>query len=373
MALLVFAGSAMLPAQEQPQSSKPEEVIPLGPGYITKGYKTIVNGQVVKTTDGQEFAAPTMPAPNAPAAPTSSDAMVVTIIEGAVVDPQTLQPVTNLPAEVDLIPLGLRKLNTESGETLAPFFRVVDKNAPAQPVKPASQHPASMGPEGAPDFSALIESAEKDGDAEPSNEVAESVAETEPEELEEDSGGFFDFLFGEDEPEEGDRVVELDKPLTSEEMAALQNNEEFQDYLRKSSNTSRNFYSSKGRGGARNAPPKPPTEITIEEFDPEEWEVEGPTPPTPNIAIGKLVSVSADREIAVCWLQTRYLRPDRPMITRNYEMQMTGVLLPSGEQAGRAAGFWIADGAPNPGDEVIVPGPDYAMVVAPWINAPEED
>lgn len=370
--LFLSAATMLCAQQDQPKSTQPEEVVPVGPGYITRGYKTIVNGQVVQTTDGQVVqteAAPPPPSQTPQTTPTGDWPQVVTIIDGQVVDPETREPVTNLPAEVELIPLGLRKVQTDviaGGETnssasVAPFFRVVAKNAKPSSPPANNQHPASMGPEGGPDFTELIESAESSED--------ESPPEPKTEETEEESGGFFDFLFGEEEPEpeEGKRVIDLEGPLTQEEMAMLQNDPQFQDYLEKRSSTSRHFYSSKGRGGGgRNTTPELPKRIIVEEFKPEEWEVEGPTPPTPNIAIGKLVSVDLKREIAVCWLQTRYLRPDRVMITRNYELETTGIIIPSGEQDGRSAGFWIAQGNPMPGDEVIVPGPDYAPMVERW-------
>lgn len=354
----------------------------MGPGYITRGYKTIVNGQVVQTTDGQVVQPQAVSPTPAPAAPPSSPPVgdwpqVVTIIEGVVVDPNTGQEVTNLPAEVELIPLGLRKIKSDliaggdvtTSETMAPYFRVLAKNAPAP--QPENAHPASMESEAGPDFSGLIASAESeessgDESAEPAEEPTTKA----------EGGGFFDFLFGgsdsEPEPkvEDGKRVIDLEGPLTDEEIAMVQNDPQFQNFLREKSNTSRNFYASKGRGGARNATPELPQKLIVEEFVPEDWDVEGPTPPTPNIAIGKLVSVNAERQIAVCWLQTRYLRPNTPMVTRNYEMQTTGVIIPSGEQDGRSAGFWIAEGQPMPGDEVIVPGPEYASMVQRWQPQP---
>ncbi len=390
LALLVFSSAPGLPAQQQqPVSTQPEEIIPVGPGYITKGYKTIVNGQVVQTTDGvvqdrsmignasnQAQPIPPQPTPPKPASAGDDTALVVTIIDGVVVDPETRKPVENLPPEVELIPLGLRKIQTDvingdqvsSSKTLLPFFKVVAKGGAPAPAAaptppPSNQHPASMSPEGGPDFTTLIAASES---PEP-----DTPPEAEPKE--DQGGGFFDFLFGpsEEEPADGKIVLNLDGPLSNEEMAALQQTPEFQEYLRKQLNRSRNFYSSKGRGvSSRNEPPKLPTKIKVEQFNPEEWEVEGPTPPTPNMAIGKLVSVSAERQIAVCWLQTRYLRPNSPMITRNYEMETTGVLVPSGQQEGRSAGFWIAEGNPKPGDEVIVPGPNYAALVSPWQQAP---
>ncbi|GHB89991.1 hypothetical protein [Cerasicoccus arenae] len=366
--LLTMLSTVLLNAQGEP---RPEEVTPVGPGYITKGYKTMVNGQVVQTTDGRNFELNTIPAPtSAPASPPPSSApvgnwpQVVTIIDGVVVDPDTKQPVTNLPPEIELIPLGLRKTSTDiigpegevtTSESVAPFFRVIAKNPPATPAPPVTI------PVGGPDFSSLMASQET-ADAEP--EITEEAS---PEEKD-SGGGFFDFLFGSDEPEEGKVVIDLERPLSEAEVAALQNDPKFQDFLRKRSNTTRNFYSSKGRSVSRNETPAPPRTITIEEFKPEEWVEEGPTPPTPNIAIGKLVSVDEQRQIAVCWLQTRYIHANRPMVTRNYELQTTGVLLPSGEQDGRSAGFWIAQGSPSPGDEVIVPGPAYENLVSPWMK-----
>ncbi|WP_269536982.1 hypothetical protein [Cerasicoccus fimbriatus] len=373
-----FAGSAMLSAVVFAQANdepRPEEVIPIGPGYLTKGYKTMINGQVVETTDGRTYSVegvnghevPMTPKaqPAKPVAPQGNWPAVVTIVDGVIVDPETMQEVSNLPAEIELIPMGLKKISTNQGETTAPMFRIQVKNAaPVQPA-PSNQHPASMGP----DFSGLLAAQEE---AEPTEAETEAAEETE----EADSGGgLLDFLFGSSEPqeeelEEDEMIIDLSKPLTQAEMEALKNNPEFQQYLQKQSgDRSRNFYSSKGRGKRSSTnTTKPPSKIVVEKFNPEEWEQEASISPTPNIAIGKLVSVDTDREIAVCWLQTRYIRANMPMVTRNYELQTTGVLLPAGEQDGRAAGFWIAQGNPAPGDEVIVPGPDYQGLIQPWVE-----
>ncbi len=353
----------------------------IGPGYLTKGYKTIVNGQVVQTTDGRTYEVPdtSVTASNAPATSTAPPPPrgnwpeVVTIIDGDIVDPETKQSVTNLPSEIELIPIGLRKISTGEGqaETMVPFFRVKVKagaSMPAQQAPATNRHPASIAPEG-PDFSGLLAAQEA------ADETTEAEAPTDNAKTEEKkSGGLFDFLFGSEEEEEvgeNEVVIDLNKPLTAAEMEALKQSPEFQRYLQQEaeSNT-RNFYSSKNRG-KRISAPKPPEKIVVEKFNPEDWVEEAPINPTPNMSIGKLVSVDMDREIAVCWLQTRYIRANMPMVTRNYELETTGVLLPSGEQDGRSAGFWVAQGKPNPGDEVIVPGPDYLSLVEPWLEKPQ--
>ncbi|WP_309386296.1 hypothetical protein [Cerasicoccus frondis] len=370
-----IAVSLQAQAADEPQ---PEEVILVGPGYITKGYKMIVNGQVVQTTDGRTYDTPdtnpqpgTQPPPPAqpPLAPQGNWPEVVTVINGQIVDPDTQTPVNNLPPEIELIPLGLRKITTpvtredgQSGhtETTVPFFRVKVKSPEALPAPPNNTHPASMEPEAGPDFSGLLAAQEETDTAE--SEEADK----------DEGGGLFDFLFKKTEADEeaksDELVIDLNKPLTQAEMEALQQSPEFQQYLSKQSKSNtRNFYSSKSRGRSVSTP-KPPQKVVIENFNPEDWVEEAPVNPTPNMAIGKLVSVDLNREIAVCWLQTRYIRANLPMVTRNHELETTSVLMPSGQQDGRAAGFWIAEGKPNPGDEVIVPGPDYQGLIEPWVD-----
>ncbi|MEO0794464.1 MAG: hypothetical protein AAFX93_04860 [Verrucomicrobiota bacterium] len=373
--LSACVGISALNAQE---STNPEEVVPVGPGYITKGYKTIINGEVVQTTDGQVVAPSifgpdpseaTQPATPQSSAPRGNWPEIVTMVDGVLVNPENLAPVNNLPSEVELVPLGFRKLENQDGQ-LAPFFRVEAKNVPQPESKPVMA-PSIFDVVDAYGTERKTVVINEDGVVDESDLEDSQSEELAAEEEEESSGGLFDFLFGssEEEPEldPSEVTIDLNKPLTEEEVAMLQQTPEFRQYLQDRFGSNRNFaFSSKGRGGGRNSKPELPNKITIQKFDIAKWEEELPPPPTPNMSIGKLVSVDPVRGIAVCWLQTRYIRADRPMITRNYEMQTTGVLLPSGEQEGRSAGFWIADGNPRLGDEVIVPGPEYENFVEPY-------
>jgi len=364
IAILGFGSGISLSAQ---QSSPPGEVIPVGPGYLTRGYKTIVNGQVVQTTDGQVWEMDNSPTPADPAMPPSSTPSpaksdwpeVVIVRQGIVTDPDTMRPVNHLPANIELIPLGLRRL-PDSGEMMQ-YFRVRSKEstAPTESAAPGTSISA-------PSVAEIV--AEANPKTGPEKTATESSSENA-------SGGWFDFLFGSDDTELAKNELEIDltQPLTQEEVMALRNDPEFQRLIREKYRDNRNFSTPSRRGtGGRGRANKLPQKITVESFDAENWEqtieFSGPTPPTPNVSIGKLVSVNPDRKIAVCWLRTRYLRPLQPMVTRNYELEITGVLIPSGTQDGRSAGFWIAEGKPRRGDEVIFPGPEYEKWVQPWLD-----
>jgi len=370
----VLFGAALIPSVRA-QSGNPasEELIQVGPGFLTKGYKTIINGQVVQTTDGRvvQPIPPAAPTGEPPATPSLLNAQradwpeLVAIEGGIVVDPRSGAPVNNLPPEAELIPVGLRQV--EGKEAMIQIFRVKAATPSAPATAPGALDPEEIVAPSITDIAAQANAPSPD---------EESV------EPEEESGGFFDFLFGDgDEPELDENQLEIDlsQPLTEEEVMALKNDPAFQRYAHGAIDSSRHYAVSSRRGaGVRSRKPKLPQKITVEKFNAEEWKEQaewtpGPTPPTPNIAIGKLVSVDSRREIAVCWLQTRYLQPLQPMVTRNYEMDVTGVLMPSGQQDGRSVGFWIAEGQPAPGDEVIFPGPDYEELVSPWLDSDESE
>ncbi|WOO42217.1 hypothetical protein [Rubellicoccus peritrichatus] len=76
---------------------------------------------------------------------------------------------------------------------------------------------------------------------------------------------------------------------------------------------------------------------------------------SPNLTVGRIVSINPVESIAVAWMESRFITLERDVVTRNHELETTGVLSPTNFRNGRAYGLKIMGGAPSVGDEVILP------------------
>lgn len=75
---------------------------------------------------------------------------------------------------------------------------------------------------------------------------------------------------------------------------------------------------------------------------------------SPNIVVGRIVSVNPAEGIAVVWMESRFINLERDVVTRNHELKVTGVLSPTTFRNGRAYGLQIVEGVPNKGEEVVL-------------------
>lgn len=77
--------------------------------------------------------------------------------------------------------------------------------------------------------------------------------------------------------------------------------------------------------------------------------------PSPNLVLGRIVSVNQSGQTAVAWMQSRFISLERPVVTRNHELNITARLAPSPYRNGLAYGLEVLDGLPSIGDEVVLP------------------
>ena len=75
-----------------------------------------------------------------------------------------------------------------------------------------------------------------------------------------------------------------------------------------------------------------------------------------NNYLGVVVWVDSTHNTAVGYLESRFLKIENTLVTRNQALEVTSTLRPTPVQRGRAFGFEILSGFPNRGDEIIHPG-----------------
>ncbi len=125
----------------------------------------------------------------------------------------------------------------------------------------------------------------------------------------EDSGGFFDFLFGSDE--------EPEQP--PEEKAPVEEPMPFPDL----------------------------------------------SPASRNLRLGELVTMDEEGDFGVVWLDSRYLAffGDELVLSRDADLNVTGAMQLTTLRNGKAVGLQRLTGEPKRGDEIILPGPQYTDTV----------
>ncbi|MBC2593092.1 hypothetical protein H5P28_02345 [Ruficoccus amylovorans] len=98
---------------------------------------------------------------------------------------------------------------------------------------------------------------------------------------------------------------------------------------------------------------------------------EEPTPETDNPAssrnlrVGELVSVDKERGFGVVWLDSRYMAffGDELLLARGDDLAVTGAYQMTLMRNGKAVGLTQIVGDPQPGNEIIYPGPQYTDFV----------
>lgn len=76
---------------------------------------------------------------------------------------------------------------------------------------------------------------------------------------------------------------------------------------------------------------------------------------SPNIIVGRIVSVNLYEKFVVAWMQSRFIELNREVITRNHELETTALLQPTPFRNSLAYGLEIISGVPKVGDELVLP------------------
>lgn len=87
--------------------------------------------------------------------------------------------------------------------------------------------------------------------------------------------------------------------------------------------------------------------------------------PSPNVPIGQVTHVDTAGGFCVVWLDSRRIVLREPSFSRGFTLEPTAILRPTEQRAGNALTLTIAWGQPQPGDEVVFPGPERAS----WMEA----
>lgn len=74
-----------------------------------------------------------------------------------------------------------------------------------------------------------------------------------------------------------------------------------------------------------------------------------------SLKIGEIVSVNEKYDFAVAYLETRFLALNDIVISRDHELQITGIFRPNQNKRGRATGLDILYGKPTIGQTLVSP------------------